>query len=86
MNDPNDVAREKLTHVIGNGIEYQSYCKEELAGDFACDTVKVIEELEDRIERAILCLVCSATGDPMDVCVNTLEILEQHSKPCEEKS
>ena len=35
-----------------------------------------VEKLKDKIERAKNCLVASAIGDPMEVCHNTLDILE----------
>ena len=51
MRDPNDEAREKLGRLIGNGIEYRRYCEDELAGDFACDTVKIIDSITERAEK-----------------------------------
>ena len=35
-----------------------------------------IISLEDKINRAKNCLVCVAIGDPVEVCENTLKILE----------
>jgi len=41
------LAKTKLASLIGNGIEYEDDCKD-LAGDFACAAIKLIEGLIER--------------------------------------
>lgn len=38
-----------------------------------------IRKLEQQIEEAKNCLVCAAIADPLEVCKNTLDILEGNS-------
>jgi Zn-dependent oligopeptidase len=52
MIDANDTAKAQLAKLVGNGIEYQSYCTNQLAGDFACDTMKIVDALTELAQRA----------------------------------
>ena len=52
----------------------------DLTGEYHhdCDVLmKEIETLREKIEAAKNCLVCAAIADPMEVCENTLSILEK---------
>ena len=37
-------------------------------------------DLQEKIQMAKGCLVCAGIGDPMEVCVNTLSILEHEGE------